>query len=257
MKRFLFFLFLSVITLGVHSQAPSKKCPTCGLSIPKCEYHGKHPKPAANPVPKLSKSTGTINGHDYVDLGLSVKWATCNVGASSLSDYGNYYAWGETSTKAKYCWDTYKWCNGSSESFIKYCTDSKYGNIDNKTTLELSDDVANSKWGMPWRLPTEKECEELSEKCTWKWTTINGHKGNIVTGPNGNSIFLPAAGQYENAVIYGRNEGGYYWSSSLHRDTGYDAIPLSNLKHQSTVPFLRASGGQLRSTGCTIRPVTE
>ena len=115
MKKILFFLLLAVFTLGISAQAPGKKCPVCGLSIPKCKYKGKHPKkkptttaPAqqqpskpAKPI-TVSRPTGTIEGHGYVDRGLSVKWATQNVGASSPSDYGGYYAWGETETKSSY-----------------------------------------------------------------------------------------------------------------------------------------------------------
>ena len=115
MKKILFFLLLAVFSLGVSAQAPSKKCPVCGLSIPKCQYKGKHPKkkpttPAqqqpSKPAAKPRPTTGTLNGYDWVDLGLSVKWATKNVGASSPSDYGDYFAWGETQTKSTYDWDT-------------------------------------------------------------------------------------------------------------------------------------------------------
>ena len=106
MKKILLFLLLAVFSLGISAQAPSKKCPVCGLSIPKCQYKGKHPKNTpttpvhqqpskpAKPAAKPRPTTGTLNGYDWVDLGLSVKWATKNVGASSPSDYGGYYAWG-------------------------------------------------------------------------------------------------------------------------------------------------------------------
>ena len=99
------------------------------------------------------------NGHEYVDLGLpsGLKWATCNVGASSPEVYGGYYAWGETEEKSSYSWSTYKWCNGSYDTMTKYCTSSSYGTVDNKTTLDPQDDVAHVKWGGRWRMPTLEE----------------------------------------------------------------------------------------------------
>ena len=127
------------------------------------------------------------NGHEYVDLGLSVKWATCNVGAVSPEDYGDYFAWGETEPKDFYAWSTYKWCNGSYDTLTKYCTDSKYGTVDNKTVLDLEDDAAHVNWGGDWRMPTKAEQDELYNNCTWEWTTQNGVNGYKVTSKiNGN-----------------------------------------------------------------------
>ena len=103
--------------------------------------------------------------HEYVDLGLSVKWATCNMGASSPEEYGDHYAWGETETESTYDWNTYKWCKGSKNTLTKYCTDSDYGTVDNKTVLDPEDDVAQVKWGGNWRMPTDAEIEELRENC--------------------------------------------------------------------------------------------
>ena len=118
---------------------------------------------------KKEISTGVENGHNWVDLGLSVKWATCNVGATTPEGYGNYYAWGETKPKSTYDWSTYKYCNGDRYSMTKYCTNSEYGIVDNKTTLELSDDAAHVNWGGSWRMPTKAEQDELNN-CTWTWT---------------------------------------------------------------------------------------
>ena len=115
---------------------------------------------AANP-------NGNESGHEYVELGLSVKWATQNVGAVLPEGYGDYFAWGETTTKSYYG-DNYKWCNGSWDNFTKYNTSSKYGTVDNKTRLELEDDAARANWGGAWRMPTEKEWTELHDKCAWK-----------------------------------------------------------------------------------------
>ena len=171
----------------------------------------------------VSDPTGTENGYGYVDLGLSVKWATCNVGASSPEEYGDYFAWGETEPKSIYDWSTYKYCNGSNLTLTKYNTNSSYGIVDNKTQLELSDDAAYMNWGGAWRMPTDAEMTELREQCTWKWTSQNGMNGYRVTSnSNGNSIFLPAAGyRYESSLRYAGSDGDY-WSSSL--DTDYSNV---------------------------------
>lgn len=155
------------------------------------------------------------NGYEWVDLGLSVKWATCNVGATKPEEYGNYYAWGETEPKTTYTLSTYKWCNGSDDTFTKYCTKSYYGTVDNKVVLELADDAARANWGGAWRMPTDSEWYELIDDCTLTWTTLNDVNGYNVEGPNGNSIFLPAAGYYSNIHLYNAGSYGNYWSSSL------------------------------------------
>ena len=118
---------------------------------------------------------GGLNGHDYVDLGLpsSLLWATCNVGADSPGDYGDYFAWGETSTKSSYDMDTYKYCKGSYDTQTKYCNDSSYGYsgfTDELTVLESSDDAATANWGGSWRMPTHAEWKELcnTDNCTWE-----------------------------------------------------------------------------------------
>ena len=157
--------------------------------------------------------------HGYVDLGLSVKWATCNVGADSPEDYGDYFAWGETEPKSTYNWSAYKWCQGDSDNLTKYCTHSYYGTVDNKTQLDLSDDAAHVNWGGAWRMPTHDELTELIEGCSWTWTTQNGVNGYKVTSKtNGNSIFLPAAGARDDSSLYNAGTYGYYWSSSLNTD---------------------------------------
>ena len=166
---------------------------------------------------------------EAVDLGLpsGLKWATCNVGATKPEEYGDYYAWGETEEKDNYDWSTYKWCNGSSSTMTKYCTNSKYGTVDNKTVLDPEDDVAHVKWGGCWRMPTQAEQDELFNKCTRTWTTKNGVKGYRVTGPNGNSIFLPAAGRRYGWSLGDKGSYGYYWSSSLGASGSYDTYSLS------------------------------
>ena len=145
-----------------------------------------------------SSTSNTENGHQYVDLGLSVKWATCNVGTTKPEGYGDYFAWGETRSKSYY--------NSSSYSYY-----------DNPTTLPLSADAARANWGGQWRMPTIDEFEELRSKCTWTWTTQNGVNGYKVTSnSNGNYIFLPAAGYRDLGSLYGAGDYGYYWSSSAY-----------------------------------------
>ena len=160
----------------------------------------------------------TTETHAYVDLGLSVKWATCNIGASSPEEYGDYFAWGETAPKDVYVWSTYKWCNGSQNTLTKYCTNKEYGAVDNKITLELEDDAAHVNWGGEWRMPTKEELEELHKKCTWTPTKINGVSGREIIGPNGNKLFLPNSG-YCSEGKYPGGGTGHCWSntSSLHR----------------------------------------
>ena len=175
-------------------------------------------------------ATGSENGYEYVDLGLSVKWATCNVGASNPEEYGDYFAWGETEPKEVYEWSTYKWCNGSYITQTKYCTDSYYGTVDNKTQLELSDDAARANWGGSWRMPTDAELTELHEQCTWTGTTQNGVYGYKVTskksGYTNKSIFLPAAGYRNGSSLLSVGSLGYYWSSSLYTYHPHNACEL-------------------------------
>ena len=190
------------------------------------------------------------NGYEYIDLGLSVKWATMNVGASSLEDYGDYFAWGETEPVEVYDLSTYKYCNGSSTSLTKYNTNSSYGTVDNKTQLDLSDDAAHVNWGGSWRMPTNAELTELRNNCTWKWTTQNGVKGYKVTSKsNGNSIFLPAAGYRNDSSLKYAGSDGNYWSSSLGQDYPYNA--RSVYFSSSDV----SGNNDRRSDGLSVRPV--
>lgn len=181
-------------------------------------------------------STGNmVNGHEFVDLGLSVKWATMNVGASTPEEYGDYFAWGETEPyytaghsldspctswkigkTAGYDMPSYKWWNGSDEPLTKYCTYSYFVTFDNRTTLDSEDDAARANWGGTWRMPTIDELNALRTICTWTWTTQNGIYGRKVIGPNGNSIFLPAAGSRHAESLYNAGSSGCYWSSSLY-----------------------------------------
>ena len=190
--------------------------------------------------------------HEYVDLGLpsGTLWATCNVGASSPEDYGDYFAWGETEPKDTYNWSTYKWCNGSSDTFTKYCTSSSYGMVDGKTELDPEDDAAYVNWGEKWRMPTYYQLDELKTECTWTWTMRNGVNGRMVIGPNGNSLFLPAAG-YHGTVFDDIGSRGGCWSRTLR----YPNNPTYayNLDfHSSGWGWYFAMG---RAVGSTVRAV--
>ena len=165
---------------------------------------------------EMENASGKHNGHKYVDLGLpsGLKWATCNVGATTPEEYGDYFAWGEVESKATYNWDTYKYYGGS--NVTKYT-----GNY--KTVLDPEDDAATANWGGAWRMPTEEEQDELREYCTWTWTSQNAVYGYKVTGTNDNSIFLPAAGCMGAGTLYSAGSSGYYWSSSLYSGNPYCA----------------------------------
>ena len=229
MKRLVIFLLVALIPLMALPQDP--------ISRP-----GKKPvpapasKPKPKPKPKPSKpTTGSHNGYEWVDLGLSVKWATCNVGANSPSDYGDYYAWGETSTKSSYDKD-------NSSTYGK-----SMGNIGGNSSY----DVARYRWGGSWRLPTKAELEELETKCTWTWTTQGGHNGYKVTGKNGKSIFLPAAGWRNGTSPDSVGEYGNYWSSSSDEGDAYYAYYLYFYSSNHYVDW------GYRYLGRSVRPVVE
>lgn len=210
--------------------------------------------------------TGVIQGHEYVDLGLSVKWATCNVGATKQEENGDYYAWGETSVKEEYNAQTYKYAKAEANNIellniTKYCINGESGYngfVDGKTVLEANDDVATVKWGKSWRMPTKEEFDELRNKCTLTWTTIGGKTGLKITGPNGQSIFMPAAGwrslweknMYYNYGLHSNGESIMYWSSSLS--------PYSSQKASRFYFYLgkyQYNTTYSRDIGLSIRPV--
>ena len=167
-------------------------------------------------------------GEEYVDLGLpsGTLWATRNIGATRPEDNGNYYSWGEITPKEYYHLNTYKWCNGSDTTLTKYCTDSEHGTVDGKTELDPEDDVAYAIWGPSWRMPTSEQQKELFDLCTWTWTTRNNVNGYQVTGPNGKSIFMPAAGWRNYDTRDDVGSYGFYWSRTLYSDHPSDACGL-------------------------------
>lgn len=190
------------------------------------------------------------NGHEYVDLGLSVMWATCNIGASKPEEYGKRFAWGETAPKSAYDWSTYKYCNGSYNSFTKYCIHSEDGNngfTDHKTTLELSDDAAYTNWGGNWRMPTYIEWYDLLKECTWELKNQNGVKGYYITARNGNSIFLPIS----NMMVALRIRGSKYWLSSLDVTDSHQAYCSLLTSFYNTHSISR----EMRDSQGFVRPV--
>lgn len=184
------------------------------------------------------------NMHEYVDLGLSVKWATCNVGAESPEEYGDYFAWGEVEPKEYYDFSTYKHVIDG-DRLIKYYY------FDSISELEPEDDAAIVNWGGAWRMPTLEEQKELIDDCTWEWTTQNGVDGHKVTGPNGNSIFLPAAGYMDGSTLRDAGSGCDYWSSTLSSDYPYNAYSIYFVSQ-----FVFWDWGA-RDLGHSVRPVCE
>ena len=186
-----------------------------------------------------------INGHKFVDLGLpsGLLWARTNVGASLSADDGDYFAWGETSPKASYSWRTYKW--GSSPS--------KYNSSDGKTTLDAADDAATVNWGVPCRMPDSSDFQELNDKCKWSWkSSYNGASGYLVTGPNGNTIFLPASGCRINDDLNDHGLNGGYWSRSL-----YSYLTDCALYLNFGSDYIDPTYDDYRYFGFTVRPVAE
>ena len=212
------------------------------------------------------KSTCTVKVTRYeiatpeaVDLGLSVKWASFNLGASSPEGYGDYFAWGETTPKDNYSWSTYKWCmNGRSSQLTKYCNDSLCGYngfTDNKTVLDPEDDAAAVALGGSWRMPTLSECQELLDNCTKTWTTLNGVYGRKFTsnktGYTDKWIFLPAAGYRRDTILDDTGPFGFYWSSSVDTDKPIFAYYLYFFSLGVGTSFLGYCDG------LSVRPVSE
>lgn len=180
-----------------------------------------------------------------VDLGLSVKWGSCNHGASRPEECGVYYAWGETETKADFSSDTYRW------PIFKCWFDwlyAKYNSSDKFIGLELPDDVAHARLAGRWRMPTDAEWTEIREKCIWIWTNRNGVNGYKVTSKiNGNSIFLPAAGGCNGISLYDAGSRGYYWSSSLNTSYPNNAWSIYfNSCSQDRANYARYNGFSVR-----------
>ena len=204
--------------------------------------------PEAKPIPPTP---------DAIDLGLSVKWASFNLGASSPEEYGDHYAWGDTEPCVNSEWSNYKWCNGAYNTITKYNNQEHLGVVDNKTVLDPEDDAASAKLGGNWRMPTQSEWDELLSHCNWEWTSINGVNGirvtSTVSGYEGSQIFLPAAGDDWG---YGLGTNGYYWSSTL----GTSASGWSSISAAYDIEFDASSLSVFsvaRFLGLSIRPVND
>lgn len=202
--------------------------------------------------------SGKVGQYNYVDLGLSVMWATCNLGSSKPSDSGQFFSWGEVTSKPDYTWITYTLLidgtNKDNARFKKYNIDNNSGIVDNLFKLETTDDAAYVMWRDKWRMPTKEEFDELVINCTWKWTKVDGVPGYVITskkrGFESNSIFLPAAGYYQKKTVQKNGERGCYWSSSL-----------GNYSHSAVYLGFNSSTERTyndeRYIGRSIRPVCE
>ena len=192
------------------------------------------------------------NHPHMIDLGLpsGTKWACCNVGASVPEGYGGYYAWGETDTKSEYTEENYKYY------FHDFIGDEwfEYLNIGSNIS-GTSYDVAHVKWGNGWRMPTLKEAQEICDICSWERDTINGFSGQLVTGPNGNSIFLPAADIVDGTLIENRGFDGYYRTGTLNNnwDSSAELLIFYDFDYEVDI----SCGGLSRHYGCSVRPVNE
>ncbi len=209
-------------------------------------YKSVHKVNVGESKQQLSTPKPSCDKDDRVDLGLpsGILWASCNIGASSPSEIGDYFAWGEKESKDAYGWETYRLCRGSYDSIFKYTK------TDGKSVLESQDDVAKSVLGGEWRIPTKEDMEELVEECEWKWTRENGHLGWKVIGPNNNFIFLPASGAASSYRIAGVNELGRYWTATRD-DSDYSAYNLRFKDGTDTIVVV----DDTRFYGRTIRPV--
>ena len=205
--------------------------------------------------PSISDNGNELNGHEYVDLGLpsGVLWASCNLGATTSEDFGDYIAWGEMAPKEIYDWKSYRYGRFFHDRYelTKYCTDSVYGLdgfVDDLTLLETADDAATAHWGAGWRMPTIDEWEELFLNTTGSWTVQNGVQGWLFTASNGNTLFLPAAGYLWGTVF--NAELGLYWSSSVNQDFPNRAWCLHFNSDSAHL-----CGSSDRNRGQTVRPV--
>lgn len=195
--------------------------------------------------------------HAYVDLGLSVKWATCNIGATQPWERGEFFSWGETENKRINNWDTYKYSEGA-HALTKYCSNPDYawhGLVDSVSVLDPEDDVAHIKWGGTWRIPTKEQIHELLENCDWTWTTLNEVNGYRVTGKKpgytDRSIFLPVTGEYNDGKVFDYRLHGYYWSRNCGTVTSETAYTLEVYTKGSSAEI------QSRYKSLAVRPVCE
>ena len=208
-----------------------------------------------NAEPEEKKALGRINanGHEYVDLGLpsGTLWATCNVGANSPEEYGDYFAWGEVRPRRQFFSKKYKWFKRNDIGFTKYCNGTSFGVIDNKINLDVEDDAAYVNWGGDWRMPNNTELEELRTNCNWTWKIKNGVNGyEVASKTNSNRIFLPAAGFRYGKELNNADSDGFYWSCLLYTNNSNSAYDLIFEKGK-----IRSDYHYRRYFGQSIRPV--
>lgn len=246
MKKTLLFLVASLMAAGAMAQERQM------MRIHNAD--GTTEERYVDEISKISffkESERPISNIEAVDLGLSVKWASANVGAEKPEDYGGYYAWGETEEKEVYNETTYKYYN------LEWNTIQRIG----AEITGTRHDVAKAKMGGDWRMPTRDEWYELVNECEWSWTTINGHNGFTVTGSNGNSIFIPVAGRI--LTINGQNPddhigtSGFYWTSTLAED---DNMPYGQGNYRAyraslTNGYVRMEGYDVPEIGMSVRAV--
>lgn len=219
-----------------------------GVGVWASQQHGdtSTPEPPQTPQTPEKELTGTHNGHEWVDLGLpsGTLWATCNVGASSPEEYGDYFAWGEIQPKELYDWSTYFDTNDEGNTFLKY------NNEGSKTELDLEDDAAYRNWGEGWRMPSQEQQDELRDECTWTWTQKNGVDGyEVESKTNSCSLFLPAAGSRGEDSLYDAGSYGNYWSRSL----GSGGSDIAYRLYFDSDCIDRSNG--FRYYGFSVRPV--
>ena len=243
------------------SKPGPQSAPTKLEPKPKKTVVKRETKQRKNVLEEAKRKIMANSDQPYIDLGLSVQWASCNLGASSPLENGKYFSWGEVVAKNRYDWSTYGLCKGDCHKLDKYCTKDSYGKVDNIINLDSRDDAATANLGKKvkpgtkakLRMPTIEQWQELKKKCTWRWTDINGKNGFLVTGSTGNSIFLPAAGWMKGLECVYIDEAVRYWSSSLNTGTPCYAQSFSDSKN----PLLLLGCNDDRCWGFSIRPVFE
>ena len=235
MKKALSIIFAAMLTLGASAQN------THDIVV----WHGTQSQ-TIQAVDSITFVESKVEP-TYVDLGLSIKWGTCNIGAKNPEDFGNFYQWGDVATKESYDWDTYKY--GTDRTNLE-----KYNVKDGKTVLDPEDDAAIVNLGEGSRMPTPAEIKELVDNCTWEWTTVDNVKGYKVTAKNGNSIFLPAAGVMFTKNPYYGGQYGYYLSNTLREgEESYVKMYAQGFSFQSDK--YQTDDRIARNYGITVRPV--
>lgn len=227
-------------------------------NLPSDNNNNQNPQDNQNPQNDNSEQIiggKVLDGHHYVDLGLSVKWAQCNIGALKPEQYGKYFAWGETASKKTYSWSNYKYCEGTDVTITKYNKSSNEGLVDDLDKLEKEDDAAVVNWGGAWRMPTKEECQELIDGTNNYWT--DNYKSTNIAGYvfcskdekyASDTLFIPAAGYKLENYSYDVNTWGNYWMA-----TGEGSwVPLFCFWVRSVYMNLFE-----RSAGYTIRPVAD